>query len=76
MSASHPLLRYLKKKDLSLREFAASSGVNLTVLSLVTAGKRERFSARAALAIDLATGGAVPFEKLTGLKLPRRKRAA
>jgi transcriptional regulator with XRE-family HTH domain len=57
----HPLKRYLLDEGISQAEFSRKSGVHRVTISTVLAGRRNRFSAEDAMAIEAATGASVKF---------------
>lgn len=74
MPKKHPLLVWLRRRQMSCAEFSRCSGVDATTLSLGLNGRRA-FSLAAAVRIEAATWGKVPARKLVPT-FPRRRRAA
>lgn len=67
MQKKHPLLVWLRRRQMSCAEFSRVSGVDPTTLSLGLSGKRA-FSLASAFRISEATDGSVPMKKLVTIK--------
>lgn len=70
----HPLLDYLRRRQMSCAEFSRVSGVDPTTISLALNGRRP-FSVAAAVRIEAATAGKVSARRLVP-SIPRRRRVA